>query len=135
MRQSIAIVGSCISLALAIAGCATHATQSGAELYAANCASCHGRYADGEGPASADLGGRVPDLRDLAARNGGVFPRAQVIDVIDGRFIVKAHGERLMPVWGDAFAQMESPNKSAQARANAKIQALADYLATIQKST
>ena len=134
MRQAVGIVGSCVALLLGVAACSKAPAVSGGELYAANCASCHGRYADGEGPAAADVSGPVPDLRYLAARNGGTFPRAWVADVLDGREIVKAHGDRQMPVWGDAFAEMEGANESAKAHTTAKIQVLADYLVGIQQS-
>jgi mono/diheme cytochrome c family protein len=133
MRQAVGIVGSCVML-LVIAACSKPPAVSGRELYAGNCASCHGRYADGEGPAAADVSAPVPDLRYLAARNGGVFPRPWVADVIDGRDIVKAHGSRQMPVWGDAFAEIDDANGSVEAQTAAKITALVDYLAEIQQS-
>jgi mono/diheme cytochrome c family protein len=118
-------------LLFGVASCATQTPPSGTSLYAADCASCHGRYADGTGPASADIA--VPDLRYLAADNGGVFPRTEVSNVIDGRSPVKAHLARQMPVWGDTFASMERSNKSAEAPVRAKIDALVDYLAAIQQ--
>lgn len=114
-----------------VASCATQTPPSGNALYAANCASCHGRYADGTGPASADI--VVPDLRYIAADNGGVFPRTEVSNVIDGRLPVKAHFARQMPVWGNTFASMEPPSKSSEAQVQAKIDALVDYLAAIQQ--
>jgi mono/diheme cytochrome c family protein len=129
MRNAIVIA----ALLIGIAGC-SEPTLAGRELYSANCASCHGRYADGEGPAAADLPALVPDLRYIAKRNGGVFPRERIVNVIDGREIVESHGDRNMPVWGDAFTQLDTANGSAKARTDAKIQALVDYLAEIQQS-
>jgi mono/diheme cytochrome c family protein len=116
------------------AACSQPPTPSGSDLFAANCAACHGRYADGFGPAAADVSRPVPDLRYLAVRNGGVFPRARVTEAIDGRAIVDAHGDRQMPVWGDAFTKLDEGSGSANARTDTKIQALVDYLATIQQS-
>jgi mono/diheme cytochrome c family protein len=107
------------------------AAVSGADLFAANCTSCHGRYGDGEGRA-ADVAAVIPDLRYLAARNGGAFPRALVADIIDGRKIVAAHGNRMMPVWGDAFVRLGAASGSSAPSAEAKIAALVDYLAEIQ---
>ncbi len=131
MRQTVGVIGSCIVL-LVTAACSKPLVASGDELFAANCASCHGRYGEGDGPAAGDAGMQVPDLRHLAARNNGEFPRAWVADVIDGRKIVKAHGDRQMPVWGDAFATLDGTGESSQ-RAAAKIQALVDYLAGLQQ--
>jgi mono/diheme cytochrome c family protein len=134
MRGIVGPVGSCIATLLFVAGCAKAPTSSaGAELFAANCASCHGRYGEGDGPAAAEASSAIPDLRYLAARNRGEFPLAWVTEVIDGREIVKAHGDRLMPVWGNAFAQIDGANGAAEARTTAKIQALVDYLRTIQQ--
>jgi mono/diheme cytochrome c family protein len=133
MGQFTAIVATGILLLLVVASCTTQPSPSGGDLFAANCASCHGRYAEGDGPAGAAMARAIPDLRYLAANNGGVFPRGRLEDVIDGRAFVKAHGDREMPVWGEAFATLSGPTRSAQARAAANIHALVDYLATIQK--
>ncbi len=133
MHRILLIFGLCVAMLWILQGC-SRPTYSGRELYGANCASCHGRYADGQGPAAADAPGPVPDLRYLAARNGGTFPREWVVDVIDGRKMTPPHhGERQMPVWGDVFAQRDGPNGSAKAQAAAKIQALVDYLMDIQQ--
>ncbi len=131
MRSAFAIIGSCVVM-LFVAGCSQPAA-SGRELYSTHCANCHGRYADGEGPAAADAPGLVPDLRYLAARNGGAFPRAWVTDVVDGREIVNAHGDRHMPVWGDVFVEQGGDNGSGKARAAANVQALVDYLLQVQQ--
>jgi len=128
------LLGSCIAMLFIAAGCSRQ-NNSGRELYDANCANCHGRYADGQGPAAADLaGGSSPDLRYLATRNGGTFPREWVTKVIDGREIVAAHGERQMPVWGKAFAELDAANGSSKAQTEAKIQALVDYLVEVQQT-
>jgi mono/diheme cytochrome c family protein len=105
------------------------ADDAGRALYVANCASCHGAYGEGDGPAALDMGAPLPDLRYLAKRNGGAFPAAAVAEIIDGREFVKAHGPRPMPVWGDAFEALTGN----AATANARIKALVDYLATIQQ--
>ena len=78
----------------------------------------------------------------LAKNNGGVFPVARVHEIIDGRLEVAAHGSRLMPVWGEEFLVRETdrtPDVSMEAfanreaRVNAKIQALVDYLSRLQE--
>jgi len=134
MRHLIGTIGSCVAVLCVIAGCSKPPAFSGGELFAANCASCHGRYGEGDGPAAADTSGSIPDLRYLAARNSGAFPRDRVADLIDGREIVKAHGDRQMPVWGDAFAALDEANGSDEARSAAKIQALVDFLVGIQQN-
>jgi len=71
MRNVFRVFGSCVAMLLVVAGCSQEKVSGGAALYSANCANCHGRYADGQGPAAADLaGGSSPDLRYLATRSG-----------------------------------------------------------------
>ena len=109
---------------------------SGKELFAANCANCHGRAGEGGGPAAVDLPHAAPDLRRLSSRNGGTFPRDRVAEIIDGRVALAAHVGRSMPVWGDAFQDIDTDATTAaegQMRAKEKIDALVDFLASIQQ--
>jgi mono/diheme cytochrome c family protein len=132
-----AALSASIGAATILAGNAQVTTAySGEALYLANCANCHGTYAEGSGPIAADLTKTPPDLRHLAAANGGVFPRERVIDIIDGRVIVAAHGASEMPVWGRAFTTLDTDSKSAaeaEANTQAEIAVLADFLASVQQ--
>ena len=85
----------------------------GAQLFADNCAACHGTSATGDGvlvseltqkPAdltriSAELNQKPVDLTEISTRNGGTFPRAQVLSVIDG-YSTGSHPWRDMPEFG-----------------------------------
>ena len=71
-----------------------------------------------------------PDLTRFAARNGGVFPSERVYSIIDGRGVA-SHGEREMPVWGDAFREVRG-SRTAEA-VKARIDAIVRYLAGIQE--
>ena len=74
--------------------------ERGAELFAENCATCHGAEAIGDGPMTEILSVQPPDLTSLSARNGGEFPLERVVRHIDGRdTVVLAHGGP-MPVFG-----------------------------------
>jgi mono/diheme cytochrome c family protein len=73
--------------------------ERGRTLYLHSCAVCHGVTGKGDGPYQHFIPD-IPDLTVLAKRNGGVFPVAQVYEIIDGRREVKAHGPREMPIWG-----------------------------------
>jgi len=105
----------------------------GAELYAQNCSNCHGVYGEGDGAVAPDLSVVVLDLRYLSGRNGGVFPREFVREIIDGRATRAEHGPIGMPVWGAVLARGESLDAAAEQRVDAKIDALVDYLETIQQ--
>ncbi len=69
-----------------------------------NCAVCHGPVGLGDGPMAAVLSTPPGPLTTLAERNGGRFPTERVIQIIDGRADVKAHGSRDMPIWGDRYS-------------------------------
>jgi mono/diheme cytochrome c family protein len=125
------VLGSCVAMLLLACGCSQQTTL-GRDLYVANCASCHGRYGEGDGPAVADSPRAMPDLRYLAKRNDGVFPAARVAAAIDGREVIRAHGDRMMPVWGNIFGELDGANERKEARSTDKIKEMVDYLASIQ---
>lgn len=78
--------------------------EEGGDLYRTYCWQCHGVNATGDGPMAEMLAIVTPDLTQLAARNGGVFPMAQAAAQIDGRSPLLAHGGE-MPVFGALFAR------------------------------
>lgn len=104
---------------------------SGAALYRTYCASCHGVEATGDGPIAEHLRVRPTDLTQITKRNEGKFPLEQVHKIVDGRQPVRGHGGGDMPVWGDAFKN--AIDRTDDATVQAKIEALVDYLESIQK--
>ena len=91
-----------LSFAGLIAACATvemPGAPEGARLFADNCVACHGASATGDGPLAGDLRPKPADLTLISARNGGTFPRAQVLSVIDG-YSKGSHPGRVMPEFG-----------------------------------
>jgi mono/diheme cytochrome c family protein len=103
---------------------------SGSYVYRTYCASCHGVSGGGDGPLADQLRYRPSDLTRLAKRNGGEFPTELVIRIVDGRKRVKGHGGPDMPVWGDAFRNVDTGFDDAAAQE--KIRAVVDHLKTIQ---
>ncbi|MGR3496591.1 c-type cytochrome [Citreimonas sp.] len=107
--------------------------QDGRTLYMQNCAACHGADATGNGPAAADLDPRPADLTQIAARNGGTMPRAEVMSMIDGyaRGTVP-HG---MPAFGELLEGDLVPFDSGDGRQTPtprKLVALLEYLESVQ---
>lgn len=123
-----------MALFVLAAACATGraAEPDGAALFARHCASCHGSYGEGDGPVAAVMQVTVPNLRTLKSRSGGRFPRDAVIRYIDGRNLPAAHGERLMPVWGDTFAGTKGDPEADEALARSRIAAIADFIEKLQ---
>jgi mono/diheme cytochrome c family protein len=108
----------------------TAANDPGALLFRTYCGSCHGANGRGDGPAAAAMREPPPDLTHFAQRNGDLFPSERVYRIIDGRD-VPAHGDRDMPVWGDAFRA--SRGGMSDRAADARIQAIVRFLEAIQE--
>src|SRR5690349_863004 len=96
------------------ASAADYVAMSGQDLYRRFCASCHGIEGRGDGPVAASLRVQVPDLTQTARRLNTADGRNQLVRIIDGRYIIGAHGTRVMPVWGEALAQLEIGNPEAE---------------------
>lgn len=112
------------------------ADDRGLTEYEVACMPCHGAGGKGDGPAAAGLNRRPADLTQIEKANGGVFPEQRVRDMIDGRSDVAAHGIRDMPVWGQRYRvpiDETDTAKEADQRARALIDALVDYLKTMQE--
>ena len=103
---------------------------SGQEMYTNYCAVCHGKDARGGGIITSALRHTPPDLTRYTARNGGVFPRDRVYRIIDGRDVA-THGDRDMPIWGDAFSK--SRKGLSEAEVKERIEAIVRYLEAIQE--
>ena len=91
---------------------------SGAEMYTAYCAACHGANGKGDGPVAASLKTSPTDLTQLAANNNGKFPTAEVYTAIKGdtAMPVAAHGTKDMPVWGTVFNSMSHSDSEIHLR-------------------
>jgi hypothetical protein len=79
------------------------------------------------------LASTLPDLRTLAARNDGTFPRQQLVEMIDGRSFRTVHGSSDMPVWGFQFRREEGMSAEGIRNVNARIEALVDHIESLQQ--
>jgi mono/diheme cytochrome c family protein len=104
--------------------------NAGSQLFRTYCASCHGTAGRGNGPLADQLRRPPPNLTLYTRRNGGVFPNERVYRIVDGRD-VPSHGDREMPVWGDAFRAV--PGGATDTAVKARIDAIVRYLAGIQE--
>lgn len=139
LREIFATVGAAV--VLAVAGTAAAAETAPDEFrvgrgeYLQGCAACHGDAADGKGPIAGMFRKAVPDLTGLAARNDGTFPFLRVFQIIDGRSVIRAHGDP-MPVFGGRFrAEAEAGGGlyGSETAARARVLELVVYLQSIQK--
>jgi|GEM_PF-241635 len=133
-----------VALSVSLPTPASAQTVTGAELgrheFETSCAICHGIDARGGGPMRPFLA-RVPaDLTSLARRNGGVFPKDAVAELIDGRATAEPgpHGTREMPIWGNVYReqsdyQMRGMPFPSEWTVRGRILALTEYLSTLQQ--
>jgi mono/diheme cytochrome c family protein len=103
---------------------------AGSAVYKTYCAVCHGSAGKGDGPLADGMRVRPPDLTLLAKKNGGTFPKDQVVRIVDGRKPVKGHGGADMPVWGDAFK--ETKEGYSEAAVKEKIESVVGHIETLQ---
>ncbi|WP_299303285.1 cytochrome c [uncultured Litoreibacter sp.] len=122
--------------AVLAAGCAPEPeTPDGARLFAENCAGCHGADAKGRGQAATELAVRPADLTQISARNGGLFPMAEVLSTIDG-FHRKRLPESAMPEWGLIFSdptELVDVGDGVMTPVSPEMLAIAQYLEALQE--
>ena len=102
---------------------------SGADMYKAYCASCHGLKGLGDGSIAEHLKIAVPDLTTLSKQNKGIFPAAHVAQVIRGEVGLRSHGIQDMPVWGPVFLNL---NNRQEAAVHVRVSNLTKYLESLQ---
>lgn len=135
-----------VAVCALVSGCAVLAADASAVKdygkieYRNSCALCHG--VDGKaGLQVMDILKQTPtDLTTLSRINNGVFPFERVYMVIDGRQLIKSHGDRDMPVWGNRYSSdgvkaaeyyVDMPY-NMEMYVRSRILALIDYLNRLQ---
>jgi len=108
---------------------------SGKQDFMNHCAPCHGNDGKGNGPELKVLPDIHPsDLTNITLKNGGVFPREKVADMVDGRKAIPSHKRFDMPFWGVNFQQEGKEfTPESEAKAKARIDALVNYVESIQR--
>ena len=122
---------------VAVPGVASAQMTAGEIEYQQACASCHGASGKGDGPVSAYMNVKVPDLTKIASSEEGNFPFQKLMEMIDGRNSerqIKAHGSP-MPVWGDRFMVESGSADNIQNEINTlgRITSLVYYLERMQE--
>lgn len=108
------------------------APTGGKQMYVDYCAPCHGVNGKGSGPVATALKQQPVDLTILSKNNGGKFPSAHIMSILQFGASNPAHGTSEMPVWGPVFGQMDTSNTEANVTA-LRISNLSHYLETLQQ--
>jgi mono/diheme cytochrome c family protein len=132
MRQTIIVLAITVWLFSPLAGLAADTDDPSKALYLRYCGACHGPEGKGDGLVGTFMRPKPADLTQIAKKNGGEFPFARVMAIIDGRETVRAHGDPDMPVWGEIFAERSSWDLNRRADVRGKLMILTDYIRTIQ---
>ena len=102
--------------------------ERGKLLYEEHCTDCHGANPDTS--IVNHLETPPPDLALIKHRKGVTnFPIVEMARMIDGRNLVKVHGPRAMPVWGEVFASEGNDEETIRGKKGE----LVAYLMSIQK--
>jgi mono/diheme cytochrome c family protein len=109
------------------------AASPGRASYRQYCAPCHGVAADGHGPVAPTLKEQPMDLRKLGQKFGMPLPKARLVEIIDGRNMVRAHGTSDMPVWGERLIQGVPPTAGKEFFKRGTVLVILDYLETLQQ--
>jgi len=127
--------GLVVAVALVSAAPVARASEAANKaLYLKYCGSCHGADGKGNGVLSGVLQTKPADLTQIAKKNGGEFPTAEVAKFINGTKTMRAHGDPEMPVWGEVFQeQASSGSSSKKSQAHAKIAFITAYIKSIQE--
>ena len=108
------------------------AIDRGRLLFSIYCQNCHGESGRGDGPTAELLTVKPADLTRISRRNDGKFPTEQVARTIDGREMIRGHGNRRMPIWGLSMQQLDQ-DTNQENEVREKIRKLTRYLESIQQ--
>jgi mono/diheme cytochrome c family protein len=108
--------------------------EAGRTYYVRYCAACHGVEGRGDGPVTPALGERPTDLTQLANEHGDDYPFWAIVEAIDGRRTIRAHGVSEMPVWGTVLSPQASWSPREHAEARGTVILVTEYLRTLQRS-
>lgn len=121
---------------LMLAGCVEELEiPDGRAAFMENCAGCHGIDGKGSGPLVSGVGLISADLTQISARNGGTFPRQDIMAIIDG-LNRDPHFSNAMPEFGAGDlgeAVVVEGDDGLGTPTPVGLIALADYLESIQE--
>jgi mono/diheme cytochrome c family protein len=113
---------------------AVHAADAlGRETYVRYCGACHGPEGRGDGIAGTFMRPKPVDFTQIAKGNGGEVPFVRVMETMDGRNTVRAHGDPEMPVWGEILSARANAPTERQSEVRGELMAITDYLQSIQE--
>jgi mono/diheme cytochrome c family protein len=129
--RTLATAGLIMCLTSLAANAAGETPDPNKATYLRYCGACHGREGKGDGVASGFMRPQPTNLTQLAKQNGGKFPYVRVMETIDGRNTVRAHGDPQMPVWGEIFAEETTYDAAGRTEIRRKLKAITEHIQSI----
>jgi len=134
---SFAVIATVTAGFLSVAPSVAQEVSLGKEIFQQRCSACHGPEGKGDSPVAELFKQRPKDLTLLSKENAGEFPFERVVQSVDGRSKIVAHGDSNMPIWGEYFmvqalADGRIDPKAARDIVAGRILSLAYYLQSIQ---
>jgi len=111
---------------------ADESSDPGRAMYLRYCGAYHGPQGKGDGIAGSFMTPKPADLTQIANKNGGTFPFQSVVAYIDGTKDVRAHGDPVMPVWGEMFRAESAWDMGRRVEVQGKLMLITDYVRSIQ---
>lgn len=106
--------------------------NDGKAMFTNYCAPCHGVDGKGSGPVTSQLIQKPSDLSMLQKNNGGKFPSAHVLAIIEfGPDVPAAHGTKDMPIWGPILGRMDHPGTTQNVQ-SLRMANLESYIRSLQ---
>jgi mono/diheme cytochrome c family protein len=109
--------------------------EAGRQEFQRSCATCHGVDGKGNGPSAGLLNVEPADLTQLSKKHGGVFLFWRVYEEIEGSkdVVIRGHGIREMPIWGERFRFEHSDGEDHKMGVRGRILSLVYYLQSLQE--
>lgn len=135
MTMRVTVLGWTVCALLIAPTCATAADSRAPArtAYLRYCSACHGESGKGDGVVSGAMTPRPTDLTKLAKENNGHLPEGNLMQAIDGRKSIRAHGDPAMPVWGEIFKAEVGRSMAEEAEVRGKLLLIVEYLGSIQE--
>ena len=126
----LALMGTLLAPTASIAS--DSAPDPGRAMYLRYCGACHGPQGKGDGVAGSFMTPKPADLTRLAEKHEGTFPFQQVMAYIDGTQDVRAHGDPVMPVWGEEFRTEAGWDMGRRVEVQGKLLLITNYVRSLQ---
>lgn len=104
----------------------------GKQVYMRYCSACHGESGRGDGIVSGLMRPHPTDLTLMTKHNEGSFPFMRTVQILDGRQMIRAHGDPDMPVWGEILRDPSRPGALERADVTGNLMLITTYLESIQ---